>query len=181
MKYIIIFFMLIASTLYAQDWERNEELESLFWDWDVEVEVWELEIENGRVILDIEDHWSEDLFDVRTQFSTIIFALYDEAEFFDLELNDLGIESINYIWVENEFDEWTIFFDYETLHEYFNASRDSIRAKMTGDAVSILSAEWERFNRKSFLTPERDFGFFSGNEMFDEEYQRIEEFLQQRQ
>ena len=161
--FISAILLFISFFLFAEDWYRYTDLEDYLWnEWDVEIEVWAVEWDDGTITINLEDVVSEDWFDVRFQLSTILYALYDEATWQDMTYADLGIHLIIYSWFEyddprnpdarydNEDLRWDIYLDEEWMTRYFTARRDRDRTTMVGRVVDVVVAQWEEANR-SFL------------------------------
>lgn len=150
------------------EWYQDYSMEAFFSSWDVEVDVWVIKWEDNTLTINLEDVWSEDWYDVRAQFQTALYALYDEIDYRGLTLEDLGIAMFIYSWFEGDYQSlnadiryenddlrWDIYLDYIWLEEYFTARRDRDRSNMAGEAVDALVAQWEATNR-SFLSRDLD-------------------------
>lgn len=159
---ITLVILLFCFPAFAQDevtWLRDGELEGFFYEWDVEVEVWKGFWDDGFLSVNIEDVWSEDWFDVRSQLSTVLYSIYDEAVWMEQTPDDLDFDLIIYSWFEyddpfdpgvryeNEDLVWDIYIDKQWLKRYFAARRDRDRTSMVSMLVDSLVAQWEEVNR----------------------------------
>lgn len=191
MKRFLVFIMLLITTFtFAQDagaqinWYRDYEMEEFFEDWDVYVEVWMRETESGLININLEDVWSEDWFDVRNQFATALYALWDETIYQDISLDELGINLFIYSWFEyndqknpdaryeNDDERWDVFLDPEWLYQYWNARRDRDRLTMTDRVIDSLVAQWEEVNRPTFQRGTQQY-----EDIITEQQQLEDEFL----
>lgn len=169
---LALILLLINIPLFSQEWYRDYDLEEFLYDeWYVEIEVWVIDWDDGTSMINFEDVYSEDWFDVRMNLSTLLYAIYDEAEWEGFDYSDLDIYLIIYSWFEYDDPEdpnaryldedlrWDIYLDEEWMTRYFNARRDRDRTTMVGRIIDVMVAQWEEQNNfflRRDITPYSD-------------------------
>lgn len=142
MKKIFILLLLLPTLLFAQDWKRSVDFEKELEEWDIYLEVWTLEDENGLTI-NFEDYWSDDWYGVREQMSGLFYVIVDqEIDFMDY---------IIYSWVDGD-KSWDMHMDGEWLDYYFIAPRTEKR-KMLDLIIQTQQLQWEIKNHL-YLIPQ---------------------------
>ena len=169
MKKLIFSIILIFVTLFSfsqdQEWERDYDFEEvLLNDWDVELEVWTIEHDNGLMTVNFEDFVSLNWDDVYYQLSFTLIAFEEIMLEHELDFDEVDVDMFIFSWFEfydrfdryneNTNDRWDIHMDHRWLIRYYdarwNAQYDMIEmlARPIYDEWRSQQREQNFFNRK---------------------------------
>lgn len=130
MRKIILIMLISTVSLYAvhPTWETSGSIQELCEEWELFLDI---DLQEGELII---TDFSEDYLDIKDNIATLLFIIKDEVDYYGIELWELGIANIVYIWGAT-----VRIISYDMILDYLELEKNRDKLQFTRELLPSLS------------------------------------------